>query len=114
MSRPLNPLHDLILLQDRMNRLFEDATARRPNVETEQSEMENIEWYPAADFYDSDGKYLIALDLPGIDRAALEINKRFKPSTGMASWRSNFQNAPSNKPNASKSKYPEIRDIKAG
>lgn len=74
MSRQWNPLHDLMLLQDRMNRLFEDATGRRANVETEQSEMENVEWYPPADFYDSDGKYLIALDLPGIDRSALEIN----------------------------------------
>jgi HSP20 family protein len=73
-SRQWNPLHDLMLLQDRMNRLFEDATGRRANVETEQSEMENVEWYPAADFYDMDGKYLIALDLPGIDRSALEIN----------------------------------------
>ena len=63
-----------MLLQDRMNRLFEDATERRARVDAETSDdIETAEWYPTADVYDHDGEYLIALDLPGIDRAALEI-----------------------------------------
>lgn len=74
MSKQWNPLQDLMLLQDRMNRLFEDATERRTRVDAETSDdIETAEWYPAADVYDRDGEYLIAVDLPGIDRSALEI-----------------------------------------
>ncbi|MGI8898615.1 MAG: Hsp20/alpha crystallin family protein [Pyrinomonadaceae bacterium] len=74
MSKQWNPLQDLMLLQDRMNRLFEDATERRARVDTETSDdIETAEWYPTADVYDHDGEYLIVVDLPGIDRSALEI-----------------------------------------
>ncbi len=34
-SKQWNPLQDLMLLQDRMNRLFEDATERRTRVDAE-------------------------------------------------------------------------------
>lgn len=74
MSKQWNPLQNLMLLQDRMNRLFEDATEQRARVDAETSDdIETAEWYPAADVYDHDGEYLIAVDLPGIDRSALEI-----------------------------------------
>lgn len=74
MSKQWNPLQDLMLLQDRMNRLFEDATERRARVDAETSDdIETAEWYPTADVYDHDGEYLIAVDLPGIDRSVLEI-----------------------------------------
>ena len=63
-----------MLLQDRMNRLFEDATERRTRVDAEKDDdIGTAEWYPTADVYDKDGEYLIAVDLPGIDRSALEI-----------------------------------------
>lgn len=75
MSRQWNPLQDLMLLQDRMNRLFEDATERRARVEAQpEHDIEAAEWHPSADVYDNDGEYLIAVDLPGIDRSALEIS----------------------------------------
>jgi HSP20 family protein len=75
MSQQWNPLQDLMLLQDRMNRLFEDATKRRARGEAEAGdEFERADWAPAADIYETDTGYLIALDLPGIDRSALEIN----------------------------------------
>lgn len=82
-----NPLHDLVSLQDRMNRLFEDASQRRASErgphagsaggvqEMEQSdEVEGADWYPAADVYENDAEYTVAVDLPGIDRAALDIS----------------------------------------
>lgn len=75
MSQRWNPLHDLILLQDRMNGLFEDATQRRAREESESgNEIEAAEWYPPADVYEDDANYVIAVDLPGIDRSALEIS----------------------------------------
>ncbi len=69
-----NPLHDLVSLQDRMNRLFEDASQRRAAEGNPTDEVESADWYPAADVYESDVEYTVAVDLPGIDRAALEIS----------------------------------------
>lgn len=72
MSKPWNPLQDLMYLQDRMNRLFEDATERRTRA-GESDEIETADWHPAADVYDTEAAYLIAVDLPGIERSALDI-----------------------------------------
>jgi len=70
-----NPLQDLVMLQDRMNRLFEDATQRqnRGTAGTED-EFERADWTPASDIYETESGYVIALDLPGIDREALQID----------------------------------------
>ena len=75
MSQQWNPLQDLMVLQDRMNRLFEDATQRRTQTTSEAGdEFERADWTPPADIYETDSGYLIALDLPGINREALEID----------------------------------------
>lgn len=76
MSQQWNPLQDLMVLQDRMNRLFEDATQRRTQgAEAGRGdEFERADWTPASDIYETDSGYLIAMDLPGIDREALEID----------------------------------------
>jgi|SRR5215213_6954711 len=67
-----NPVRDLFTLQDRMNRLFEEAAERRPR--TGGDEIERADWVPAADVYEDEREYTLALDLPGIDRGALEVN----------------------------------------
>jgi HSP20 family protein len=72
MSQQWNPLQDLMVLQDRMNRLFEDATQRRGNHPDD--EFEHADWTPAADIYETESGYQIAIDLPGIDRDALAID----------------------------------------
>ena len=69
-----NPIHDLVGLQDRMNRLFEDATQRRAAESDVGDELERADWYPAADVFEKDDAYVVALDLPGIDRATLDIS----------------------------------------
>jgi|SRR6185369_10435089 HSP20 family protein len=71
MSQQWNPLQDLMVLQDRMNRLFEDATQRRSQPD---DEFERADWTPASDIEERESGYVIALDLPGIDRNALEID----------------------------------------
>lgn len=73
MSQQWNPLQDLMVLQDRMNRLFEDATQRRTQTASDD-EFERADWTPAADIYETESGYLLALDLPGIDRDKLEID----------------------------------------
>lgn len=75
MSQQWNPLQDLMVLQDRMNRLFEDATQRRNQTDAGAGdEFERADWTPASDIYETDSGYLIALDLPGINRDELEID----------------------------------------
>jgi HSP20 family protein len=75
MSQQWNPLEDLMMLQDRMNRLFEDATQRRArNDSTNRDEFERADWTPAADIYETEENYLIAMDLPGVSREALELD----------------------------------------
>ena len=73
MTKHWNPLQDLMLLQERMNRLFEDATDRQART-GESDEIESADWHPAADVYDSEEAYLIAVDLPGVVRSELEID----------------------------------------
>jgi HSP20 family protein len=75
MSQQWNPLQDLVMLQDRMNRLFEDATQRRNQSDAAAGdEFERADWTPASDIYETDSGYMIAMDLPGIDREALKID----------------------------------------
>ena len=77
-----NPLDDLMFLQDRMNRLFEDATQRRASDSTKPAaphgpateDVETADWYPAADVYESNGEVIVAVDLPGVDRSTLDIS----------------------------------------
>jgi HSP20 family protein len=76
MTQRWDPLRDLVMLQDRMNRLFEDATKQRSNDEEAESEheIERADWSPAADVYNREHEFVIMLDLPGIEREALELS----------------------------------------
>lgn len=75
MTHRWDPLRDLVVLQDRMNRLFEDASKQRSNVEEDgEQEIERADWSPAADVYNREHEYLIMIDLPGIEREALELS----------------------------------------
>jgi HSP20 family protein len=56
-----------------MNRFFEDANERRARGRDGDT-IESVDWYPAADVYDTESAYLIAVDLPGVERSALEID----------------------------------------
>lgn len=76
MTQRWDPLRDLVMLQDRMNRLFEDATKQRSSDEEAESEheIERADWSPAADVYNREHEYVIMIDLPGIEREALELS----------------------------------------
>lgn len=75
MTHRWDPLRDLVVLQDRMNRLFEDASKQRSGEEQDDGqEIERADWTPAADVYNREQEYLIMIDLPGIEREALELS----------------------------------------
>jgi len=69
-----DPVRDLFSLQERMNRLFEEAAERRARPEETEAEIEHADWLPAADVYEDEGAYTLALDLPGIRREALDVS----------------------------------------
>src|SRR5215211_2625709 len=74
MSQQWKPLQDLLVLQGRMNRLFEDATHRRAHEDSEsRDEFERGDWTPSADIYETETTFLIAMDLPGFNRDALDL-----------------------------------------
>jgi HSP20 family protein len=73
MTKHWDPIRDLVTLQERMNRLFEDASERRARVD-EENDIERADWTPAADIYNREAEYVIVVDLPGIDRDTLDIS----------------------------------------
>ena len=58
------PSRDLALLRRQLDRVFDDATTGddRPAL-----------WSPRADVAETDDAYLLALDLPGVDRGSLDV-----------------------------------------
>lgn len=57
-----------------MNQVFTDATQQRARTRAEaDSEIEPADWFPAADVFEKADEYLVAIDLPGIDRSGLDI-----------------------------------------
>jgi HSP20 family protein len=75
MAQYWDPLRDLVALQDRMNRLFDEAAQRRARGENDdEGEIERSDWTPAADVYNQEEEYLIVIDLPGVSRDALDIS----------------------------------------
>jgi HSP20 family protein len=76
MRHRFDPVRDLFTLQDRMNRLFEEAAERRARGgETEaEAEIERADWIPPADVSEDEGEYTVLLDLPGIRRDGLDVN----------------------------------------
>jgi HSP20 family protein len=74
MAQYWDPLRDLVALQDRMNRLFDEAAHKRAREGEEEGEMERADWTPAADVFNREEEYLILVDLPGVERDALDIS----------------------------------------
>ncbi|MBI4457187.1 MAG: Hsp20/alpha crystallin family protein [Acidobacteria bacterium] len=66
-----DPLRDLITLQDRMNRLFEDSMAR--SRLSDDDATSTAAWTPAVDIYETDHEIIIKAELPGIDRKNLDV-----------------------------------------
>ena len=69
-SRRWDPLRDLLDLQEKMNRLFEDSlAATRPD-----GELPSSAWSPAADVYETPDGYVVLMDLPGLEPDDVEIH----------------------------------------
>ena len=63
------PFKDLLSLQDRMNRLFEETVARG----TVREEAKSGQWSPAVDILEAEGEIILRAELPGVDLNAIDI-----------------------------------------
>jgi HSP20 family protein len=68
-----DPFRDLLSLQDRMDRLFEENVTR--NNAFEEALTTGI-WSPVVDIYETDEKVIIKVELPGMTKSdvVIEIN----------------------------------------
>ena len=65
-----DPFRDLSMLQDRMNRLFEDAgRGWRPD-----EAAATTTWSPAVDIFETENEIMVQAELPGVDRKDIILN----------------------------------------
>jgi HSP20 family protein len=65
-----DPFRDLVTLQERMNRLFEDSLSRS---KTTDQEMAMGAWTPAVDIFETPEMIVMKADLPGIDEKDIDV-----------------------------------------
>ena len=65
-----DPFRDLVSLQERMNRLFEDSMARS---NTTDQEMGMGAWTPAVDIYETPEEIVLRADLPGVSQKDIDL-----------------------------------------
>lgn len=65
-----DPLQELLSLQERINRLFEESLGRgRPG----EGGFGSGGWVPLADVYETEDTYFVLLELPGVDDGDLDV-----------------------------------------
>ena len=75
-----DPLQELLDLQERMNRLFEETLARE---RVEEPALLHGTWTPLADVLETPEAYLVELELPGLSRDDVVVHHA--PSSSRAS-----------------------------
>jgi HSP20 family protein len=66
------PFRDLVSLQDRMNRLF-DQSFRGISRGADEEDWALGAWAPAVDIYEKDGNIVLKAELPGIDPKDVDV-----------------------------------------
>jgi HSP20 family protein len=65
-----DPLQELLDLQERMNRLFEQTLTRE---RLDEPPMRHGTWVPLADVVETDESYVVEVELPGLTRAEVVV-----------------------------------------
>jgi HSP20 family protein len=65
-----DPFRDLNLLQDRMNRLFDDAGRSWRNDEPAATTT----WSPSVDIFETEGEIVVNAELPGMERKDIALH----------------------------------------
>jgi len=69
-----DPFRDLMNLQDRMNRLFDQTLSRTRGDEDEG--LTASTWAPAVDIYETADSVVLKAELPGVNRENIDIQVR--------------------------------------
>ena len=69
MPRRPDPLKELLDLQERMNRLFDETLG----ADLDGTGAVTPAWVPAADVYDKGDAYVLELELPGLSRDEVDV-----------------------------------------
>lgn len=64
-----DPFRDLTLLQDRMNRLFEEANRGWRSDEPAAT----TSWSPSVDIYETENEIVVKAELPGVDKKGIDL-----------------------------------------
>ena len=67
------PFRDLLSLQDRMNRLFDESYRGGARSGNADDWALGGSWAPAVDIYEQDGNIVMKAELPGVDPKAVDI-----------------------------------------
>ncbi len=67
------PFKDLLSLQDRMNRLFEESLARGT---AKQPEERPSQWSPSVDILETETEIILLAEVPGVDLDDIELQIR--------------------------------------
>jgi HSP20 family protein len=67
------PFHDLAGIQDRMNRIFDDAFRGVSRPSSEDDWAFGGSWAPSVDIYEQDGNIVLKAELPGIDPKDVDV-----------------------------------------
>lgn len=65
-----DPFRDIMVLRDRMNRLFEDLVS---SPKYEESDIIQSTWSPAVDIYETENELVLTAELPGVEEKDVEI-----------------------------------------
>ncbi|MBI2413838.1 MAG: Hsp20/alpha crystallin family protein [Deltaproteobacteria bacterium] len=71
--RRRDPFKDLLFLQERMSRIFDEALLKYKGC----SSMTGGMWYPPVDIYETEDSVVLKAELPGVDRnnVSIEVNE---------------------------------------
>ncbi len=67
------PFRDLVSIQDRMNRIFDEAFRGVPRAGAEEDWALGGTWAPAVDIYEQEGNLVLKAELPGIDPKDVDV-----------------------------------------
>src|SRR5882672_1007736 len=65
-----DPFRDLLSLQDRMNRLFDESVR---NVKPGDEALSSAIWSPAVDIYETDDEVVVKAELPEVNQKDIDI-----------------------------------------
>ena len=65
-----DPFRDVVALQDRINRMFDDAF---PRSRSAHDENDLCNWRPAVDIYEDEGNVVVNVELPGVRKEDVSV-----------------------------------------